>query len=157
VDQSIGTSGRRLQRTPNVIGDLPGLGNTTQFFADPQEFGDRTVSIHGGPLDLLPLEQSNSAILFVTIPGDRMALGQPFGKPLTLKFESMIPGGDATVTGLDELSLEDRQRLTDFLSRQGSDIAQYTGTTSSDELTAPEGEGQPRRRKSTGHGRRISR
>lgn len=134
VDQSIGTSGRRLQRTPNVIGDLPGLGNTTQFFADPQEFGDRTVSIHGGPLDQLPLVQSNAAVLFVTIPGDRIALGQPFGKPLTLKFESTIPGGDATVTGLEGLSSEDRQRLTDFLSRQGSDIAQYTGTTSADEL-----------------------
>jgi len=135
VDQSIGTSGRRLQRTPNVIGDLPGLGNTTQFFADPVEFGNRTVSIHGGPLDQLPIDRTNAAELFVTIPGNRMALGQPFGKPLTLKFVSTIPGGDATVTGLEGLSSEDRQRLTDFLSRQGSDIAQYTGTTSTDELT----------------------
>jgi hypothetical protein len=135
VDQSIGTSGRRLQRTPNVVGDLPGLGNTTQFFADPAEFGDRTVSIHGGPLDQLPLDQNNAAALFVTIPGNRMALGQPFGKPLTLKFEFTIPGGDATVTGIDGLSAEDRQRLTDFLSRQGSDIAQYTGTTTPAELT----------------------
>lgn len=134
VDQSIGTAGRRLQRTPNVIGDLPGLGNTTQFFADPQEFGDRFVTIEGGPLDQLPANPVSFDVLTVTIPGDREALGQNFGKPLTLTFvfqDRNVPG---QITGLDTLSAEDRRRLTDFLSRQGSDLAGFTGTMSEEEL-----------------------
>jgi hypothetical protein len=134
VDQSIGTSGRRLQRTPNVIGDLPGLGNTTQFFADPQEFGDRFVTIEGGPLDQLPASQVSFDILTVNIPGDREALGQAFGKPLALTFVFQDRNLPAQITGLDTLSAEDRRRLTDFLSRQGSDVAGFTGTMSEAEL-----------------------
>ncbi|MFM8478603.1 MAG: hypothetical protein ACKOEO_22695, partial [Planctomycetaceae bacterium] len=134
VDQSIGTSGRRLQRTPNVIGDLPGLGNTTQFFADPQEFGDRFVTIEGGPLDQLPADGFRFTELIVTIPGDREALGQAFGKPLTLTFISQDPFLDPQITGLDTLSAADRIRLTDFLSRQGSDVAGFTGTITEAEL-----------------------
>lgn len=134
VDQSIGTSGRRLQRTPNVIGDLPGLGNTTQFFADPQEFGDRFVTIEGGPLDQLPASQVSFDVLTVNIPGDREALGQAFGKPLALTFVFQDRNVPAQITGLDTLSAEDRRRLTDFLSRQGSDVAGFTGTMSEAEL-----------------------
>lgn len=134
VDQSIGTSGRRLQRTPNVIGDLPGLGNTTQFFADPQEFGDRFVTIEGGPLDQLPASEVSFDILTVNIPGDREALGQAFGKPLALTFVFQDRNLPAQITGLDTLSAEDRRRLTDFLSRQGSDVAGFTGTMSEAEL-----------------------
>lgn len=134
VDQSIGTSGRRLQRTPNVIGDLPGLGNTTQFFADPQEFGDRFVTIEGGPLDQLPASQVSFDILTVNIPRDREALGQAFGKPLALTFVFQDRNLPAQITGLDTLSAEDRRRLTDFLSRQGSDVAGFTGTMSEAEL-----------------------
>ncbi|MEY3172682.1 MAG: hypothetical protein RLZZ436_595 [Planctomycetota bacterium] len=134
VDQSIGSAGRRLQRTPNVIGDLPGIGNTTQFFADPQEFGDRLVTIEGGPLNQLPVEIAGGTIFAVTIPGDREALGQAFGKPLTLNFVSNDPDFGGQITGLEELSADDRRRLTEFLSRQGSVLADYTGTISESEL-----------------------
>lgn len=134
VDQSIGTSGRRLQRTPNVIGDLPGLGNTTQFFADPQEFGNRFITIDGDPLNQLPVNPNSQSLLFVTIPGNRQTLGQVLGKPLTLTFNSVDPSSDPFITNLDSLAAEDRQRLTDFLSRQATDLAGFTGTISESEL-----------------------
>ena len=134
VDQTIGTSGRRLQRTPYVIGDFPGLGNASQFFADPGEFGGRAVTILGDPLNGLPVDPNVQSVLQVTIPGNRTTLGQNLGKPLTLQFSRQDPFSDPKITGLEHLSGEDRQRLRDFLSRQGSDLSGFTGTISDDDL-----------------------
>ena len=134
VDQTIGTSGRRLQRTPYVIGDFPGLGNASQFFADPGEFGGRTVNIFGEPLNNLPVNPNLASVLEVTIPGDRTTLDQNLGKPLTLTFVQHDPFSDPVITGLDQLSGDDRQRLRDFLSRQGTSISGFTGTISDEAL-----------------------
>ena len=134
VDQTIGTSGRRLQRTPNVIGDLPGLGNASQFFADSGEYGGRLVSIHGDPLNDLPVNSNVTSFVEVTIPGERTTLGQSLGKPLTLMFRQPDQFSDLQITGLDQLSAGDRQRLRDFLSRQGTELSGFTGTISEDAL-----------------------